>query len=676
MPNHTWCVLALSVFLSACPGASAWQDATGPLLTRESLVKDQTRNDVKRLVERRTAVMPAVRTAEEWGSFAERLRKEVLDGIIFRGEAAAWRDAPARVEWLDTIDGGPGYRIRKLRYEALPGLWIPALLYEPEKISGDVPVFLNVNGHDSQGKAAAYKQIRCINQAKRGILALNVEWLGMGQLESEDFNHYRSTQLDLCGTSGVAPFYLALQRGLDVLLSHPHADPRRVGVAGLSGGGWQTILLSALDTRVTLANPVAGYSSFLTRLQYPSDLGDAEQLPADLAALADYTHLTALRAPRPTLLTYNAREDCCFDASHALSPLLEAAGPIFRLHGAEGSLRWHVNSDPGTHNFGKENREALYGIIGDAFYPRDEGFDPREIPSDAEVKTAEALRVEMPPRNAGFHTLASALAQTLPRRAKLPGDSTSAAAWQEARRRELAEIIRAKEYDVQADVMSEDTRDGVKAVHFRLRLGDEWTVPAVELTRGEPRESAILVADDGRAAASEAARRLLSEDRRVIAVDPFAFGESRIRSSAAQFALLVSAAGERPLGVQASQIAAIARWSSRRLGAGAVDLVAVGDRASLAALVAAGIEPRRIAGVELEGALGSLKQVIEEDRSFPQSPELFCFGLLSAFDVKHLVALVAPRPALFRAPSARARRELGALGAWYRLFGADFTPTP
>ena len=114
------------------------------------------------------------------------------------------------------------------------------------------------------GKSVAYKQVRCINQAKRGMLALNVEWLGMGQLSGPGFHHNRMNQLDLCGTSGVAPFYLSLKRGLDLLLSLPHADPSRVAVTGFSGGGWQTIFIGALDPRVTLANPVAGYSSLLT----------------------------------------------------------------------------------------------------------------------------------------------------------------------------------------------------------------------------------------------------------------------------------------------------------------------------------------------------------------------------------------------------------------------------
>src|SRR5439155_16035861 len=200
---------------------------------------------------------------------------------------------------------GPGYRIRKLRFQPLPGLWIPALLYEPEKLAGKVPAILNVNGHDPNGKAAPYKQIRCINQAKRGMLALNVEWLGMGQLRSEGFQHGRMNQLDLCGTCGLAPFYLCMERGLDLLLGLPNTDPERVAVTGLSGGGWQTIFISSLDKRVKLTDPVAGYSSLLTRVRHFKDLGDSEQTPNDLATVADYTHLTAMMAPRPTLLTFN-----------------------------------------------------------------------------------------------------------------------------------------------------------------------------------------------------------------------------------------------------------------------------------------------------------------------------------------------------------------------------------
>ena len=156
-----------------------------------------------------------------------------------------------------------------------------------------------------------------------------------------------------------------MSRGLDILLALPEADPARVAVSGLSGGGWQTIFISSLDTRVTLANPVAGYSSFRTRARNFSDLGDSEQTPSDLATVVDYAHLTAMLAPRGALLTYNAKDNCCFATGHALQPLLDAAGPVFKLFKADAKLRWHNNHVPGTHNFEQENREVLYRMLGD-----------------------------------------------------------------------------------------------------------------------------------------------------------------------------------------------------------------------------------------------------------------------------------------------------------------------
>jgi len=140
-------------------------------------------------------------------------------------------------------------------------------------------------------------------------------------------------------------------------------------VTGLSGGGWQTIFISSLDERVKLSDPVAGYSSFKTRARFLEDLGDSEQTPCDLGTVADYTHLTAMRAPRPTLLTFNSKDDCCFASGHALTPLMEAARPIFGLYGAENALRSHVNDVPGTHNYEKENREEFYKMAGDFFFP-------------------------------------------------------------------------------------------------------------------------------------------------------------------------------------------------------------------------------------------------------------------------------------------------------------------
>jgi len=607
--------------MAAAVCAAADQATVQKLLEREILGPRQTTVEVQTWTASRVPAMPPVRTAAEWQAHAVRLRARILDEVVLRGEVRKWRDAPLRVEWLDALPG-EGYRVRKLRFEAVPGLWVPALLYEPDRLQGRVPAVLNVNGHEGDGKAIPYIQARCINLARRGILALNPEWIGKGELSSSGYQHTRLPQLDLVGTSGLGVFYLSLKRSLDILTGLEHTDPQKVAVTGLSGGGWQTIFISSLDTRVRLANPVAGYSSYVTRSQFPElDLGDAEQTPSDLATVADYTHLTALMAPRPTLVTNNARDNCCFRADYAPGPLLRDALPIFRLYQAEDRLRYHLNFDEG-HNYGQDNREAFYNMLGDFFYPGDAGFRRTEIPVESEIRTAQQLHVELPADNADLHKLALALSRDLPRH---PAGAR------------LEQVVKADRFRVTA---SQAGSEG-EATFWKLRMDRAWTVPAVEIAAGKPQSTVILLADAGRASLAADVARLAGEGKRVVAIDPFYFGESKIATRDWLFAILVAALGERPLGIQAGQVAAVARWLEERR-AGPVEILADGPRAGLAALIATALEPKAISRLTVRKGFRSLKEILDRDMTVDKTPELFCFGLLESFDVDQLVALAGP----------------------------------
>ena len=625
--------------------AIADQNTLAPLLRKSLLDPNQARSEAEAYLENHVVLMPEPVSLAWWEETAAKLRRDFLERVIFRGEAARWREARTRVEWLDTIPGGPGYHIRKLRFEALPGFWIPALVYLPDKLEGKVPVVLNVNGHTRLDTAYVPKQLRCINLAKRGMIAMNLGWIGWGQLGSIGYDHYRLNQIDLCGTSGLAPFYLSMTRALDILLSLPNADPDRTAMAGLSGGAWQTIFLSSLDPRLILANPVAGFSDYKTRARFPEDLGDSEQAPVDMAVTADYTHLVALRAPRPTLLTFNSKDDV-FNAAHALAPLLAAGTPFFRLYGRPENLRSHVNDDPGTHNFLKDNRQAFYRMLGDYFFPGDASFSAEDIDSEVELKTAKDLFVPLPEPNKSLHSLAIELAESLPRSPVVPVEPAVLAAWRKDRRFQLREVLRLKDYRLSAEPAgSEGTALGETASFWRLRLesdpGERWTVPAVEISAGEPKNTAILLADCGRSSALNQADVLMAYDFRVVAMDPFDIGECQVHS---RLPIHVSASGGRPLGISAAQVAAVARWLATERGFGPVRVAGVGPRSGLIALAAAGLEETAISGVDLTRGLKSLKEAIERDLTIEDAPELFTFGLLEYFDVPQLIALVSPRP--------------------------------
>lgn len=606
-------MLRSALLLLVC-GISCFAQSLDKLLSTPIISSNVPMEEVQRFTEKRVPALPAPKSIKDWERMTRKWREDTINKIVLRGEAKKWAGEKTKVVWLDTIPGGEGYSIKKLRYEVAPGMWIPALLYVPDNLKEKVPVAMAVNGHEGAGKAIAYKQIRCINMAKRGMLVLNVEWLGMGQLRGPEYEHYKMNQLDLCGTSGLAPFYFSLKRGLDVLLQHPNADPARVSVSGLSGGSWQTIFISALDQRVTFANPVAGYSSFKTRARNLQDLGDSEQTPSDLATVVDYIHLTAMRAPRPTLLTYNAKDNCCFASPHALPPLLEGAGPIYKLYGAEQMLRWHVNYEPGDHNYGLENREVFYTALSDYFY---NGTSPKkEIPSEKEVKTDKELHVELPSPNHTFNSLAKEVASRLPK--------------SKASRNKLADVIKPVIYPVKAE-------KGAAPQTLLLKFGSDWTIPAVELNPNG-NETVLVFADAGRAKTSALCAKLVEENKRVIAFDPFYFGESKIRSHDFLFAMLVAAVGERPLGIQSGQVISIAKWAKQP-----VSIYAEGPRTSFIALCAAALEPKAIKSLHLKGLTASLREVLEKNTGVNQQPETFCFGLLATADIPDLLKLVEPR---------------------------------
>jgi hypothetical protein len=291
-----------------------------------------------------------------------------------------------------------------------------------------------------------------------------------------------------------------------------------------------------------------------------------------------------------------------------LPPLLDAALPAYELFGKGRNVRAHINHVPGDHNFGLDNRQALYRMIGDHFYDDDPSFIAMEFPCEAEVKESKQLEVELPPDNANFNSLALALAKDLPRR-----------------KANLRNVLRATNYHAKAERVA----TGEMATHWKLNLNGEWTVPCVEIKRGDPTSTAIIFSENGRRSLSREIFTLIESGKRVVAIDPFYYGESKIRTHDFLFALLVAAVGERPLGIQASQIAAAARWAQKEFGA-PVEVVAVGPRSSLVALCAAGLENKAISGTDARNCFESLKDILTQNISVDKAPELFCFGLLES----------------------------------------------
>lgn len=198
------------------------------------------------------------------------------------------------------IDRGD-YTVERVFFESMPGHFVCGSLYRPAGDSlavgeknGKRPGVLCPHGHWADGRfydageSAALNQIaigaerflnaarhplqaRCVQLARMGCVVFHYDMLGYA--DSIQFPEHRNGPRDSVngtepGTFGfVSPqstgrlqTNFGLQtwnsvRSLDFLLGLEGVDPDRVLVTGASGGGTQTQMISAIDSRVTASFP-------------------------------------------------------------------------------------------------------------------------------------------------------------------------------------------------------------------------------------------------------------------------------------------------------------------------------------------------------------------------------------------------------------------------------------
>ena len=110
--------------------AEAEPDALEPILRRRCSRPRSRCTSCAQHIVARVPKPPAPRSAAEWTEAAKALRQKLLSDVVFHGWPAEWVSAPPRFEETGVIEAA-GYRIRKLRYEIVPGFFSAALLYEP-----------------------------------------------------------------------------------------------------------------------------------------------------------------------------------------------------------------------------------------------------------------------------------------------------------------------------------------------------------------------------------------------------------------------------------------------------------------------------------------------------------------------------------------------------------------
>jgi dienelactone hydrolase len=626
---------------SVCPAkGQAIPETVAPLLEKPVQPTAITAYQLQSYMMKRIPkpVVPAAKA--QWTAEAQRLRRHILEDVAFHGWPQEWVNGAPHFEETAVIETTHGYRLRKLRYEIVPGFYSTAILYEPTNISGRAPAILNLVGHDPLGNLVEYEQKRCINFAKQGMLALSLGWMGFGELGQPDNSHDFGGQLDLVGSNSLGYFYLTIRRGLDYLASHPRVDSKRIGVTGLSGGGWQTVMISALDERVAAMAEVAGFGSMETNLTRPMDTQEVEEDATDLTQNFDYPFLVAMRAPRPTLLMHNEQDDCCFLAPFVKPYIYDQILPFFKLYSAEGALRWHENIDPGTHNYQIDNRQQAYAFFAEAFHLP---LAIKEIPSDSEIFTTQQLAGSLPADNLTAAGLARKLAAQI-RRSAIPSAGLQRDTWIKSQREQLKQVLRYSPVSVScAWKLISTKRPGLQALSYRFDFSNSLSATGIWVVANHAPSDApttIVLNDKGFKAAAQNVSDRVNRGEQVLALEPLFFGStSPDDPEPAYWEMLVASSGERPLGMEVSQVIAVAK--SFRNSPRKIRMETVGIRSQVVALAAAAIEPDLFSEIYSDNAMESLSYLLDAPVPYRSAPDLFCLDLYKHFDIDRLSVLAS-----------------------------------
>lgn len=356
--------------------------STGVLAQSEDMAPRMFQNFVKSQAKELRAGDVAPTSKAEWEQTRSKLRANLL---------AAWGGFPETACPLEPRKLGElqreGYRVEKILFQTLPGVWMTANAYVPEKTE-KVPAVLCVHGHWAGAKQDPVVQSRCIGLAKLGFFVLCVDAFGAGERGvGKKLGEYHG-EMTAATLFPVGKPLSGLQvyenmRAVDYIRSRPEVDPDQIGVTGASGGGNQTMYLGAFDERLHCVVPTCSVGNYQAYLSAACCM--CEVVPGALR-FTEEGDVLGLAAARGLMVTSATKDAFQFSVDEAKKSF-ERVAAVAKLY-ESAQIKHTIIESP--HHYNQPMREAMYGWMTLHLKKQGEGLP---IP-EPEIKTEdpEAIR--------------------------------------------------------------------------------------------------------------------------------------------------------------------------------------------------------------------------------------------------------------------------------------------
>jgi len=401
-----------------------------------------------------------------------------------------------------------GYRVEKILFESRRGMYVTGNLYLPDesRFPAPHPAAIEVCGHSQDGKNAPKYQRVALLCAKNGVAVLVIDPVGQGERcqspEEERSqkgtpvrNHLRmGVNAVLLGRSLAAFEIWDAVRALDYLDTRFDIRKDGYGSLGNSGGGTQSVMLSALDGRIK-ATATSCYLSNLRDQTMWRLLADSEQLI--FGQLADgFNHASyPLIGGNPVLMLARRDDIIPFSGTLDTARLLTDVSSNLKCKG-----RFSFVDSPGPHGYNEKLMRETAVFMAQRMRNSQAVFDEHEFDASKQDFGPDVKDLLVVPDGRvqsleGFKSVYSYLQDEMEiARASRVGFGPE----------KFARIVRTtadideRRVGARTVVSESQLEDGTRTIRAFYEVSDGYRMPVVELIPDEAERFApLVVAFDG-----------------------------------------------------------------------------------------------------------------------------------------------------------------------------------
>jgi cephalosporin-C deacetylase-like acetyl esterase len=318
-----------------------------------------------KLIDKRAEKISELKSVTDWQDYQKDLFEKFFVSMN------NFKKTPLNAKITGTIEK-ENFTVEKILFESHPNFFVTGCLYIPKKHEKPAATVIYVSGHSSNAFRSPTYQNIILNLVDKGFIVFAIDPIGQGerlQYVNSETNasdiggpttehSYAGVQTLLTGISLSSYFIWDGVRAIDYLATRKEVDMKRLGITGRSGGGTQSALIAAYDSRIFASAPECYITNFKRLLQ---SIGpqDAEQNPYNAIKLgfdfADYFHL---RAPKPSLIITTTNG---FFSQQGARETFAEVQKSYTAFGFPDNIQ--EVEDLGIHESTKKNREAMYAFF-------------------------------------------------------------------------------------------------------------------------------------------------------------------------------------------------------------------------------------------------------------------------------------------------------------------------